>query len=103
MTWLCWYTQNKLLSKFSVDSEVAFVNYARFTVSHCCIGHYVAISISTWKIHKFGDYVPKQVNLQEKFSTQTLHYVPKGFYWHKNLNFLKEKWGDEAVDHKMDL
>ncbi len=26
-----------------------------------------------------------------------------GFYWCKNLNFFGEKWGDEAVDYKMDL
>ncbi len=31
--------KNKLISKFSVDSEVAFVTYAHFTV-YCCIGHY---------------------------------------------------------------
>ncbi len=33
-----WY---QLISKFSVNSEVAFVSYACFTVSHCCIGHYM--------------------------------------------------------------
>ncbi len=32
---------DKHISKFSVDSEVAFVSYACFTVSYCCIGHYV--------------------------------------------------------------
>ncbi len=31
-----------LISKFSVDSEVAFVSYARFTGSYCCIGHHVS-------------------------------------------------------------
>ncbi len=35
---------------------------------------------------------------------QHKYYVPKeGFYWYKNLNFFGEKWGDEAVDHEMDL
>ena len=27
----------------SIDSAVAFVSYARFTVSYCSIGHYVAV------------------------------------------------------------
>ncbi len=27
----------------------------------------------------------------------------KASYWYKNLNFFGEKWGDEAVDHEMDL
>ncbi len=26
--------------------------------------------------------------------------VPKGFFWYKNLNFVRQKWGNEAVDHK---
>ena len=33
---------------------------------------YVGISMLTWKMHKFIDYVAKQVNLQEIFSTQIL-------------------------------
>ena len=39
--------QNKHLSKFLVDFEVAFVSYARFTVSYCCRGHYVVIIMLT--------------------------------------------------------
>ena len=35
------YKQNKFIFKFSVDSEVEFVSYARFTVLNCCIGSYV--------------------------------------------------------------
>ncbi len=31
---------NKLLSKFSVDSEVLFASYACFTPFYWCIGHY---------------------------------------------------------------
>ncbi len=34
---------------------------------------------------------------------QHKYYVPKGFYWYKNLNFFGEIWGDKAVDHEMDL
>ena len=33
--------QNKLISTFSVDSECAFVRCACFTMSYCCIGHFV--------------------------------------------------------------
>ena len=29
--------QKKCISKFSVDSKVVFVSYARFTVIYCCI------------------------------------------------------------------
>ena len=33
----------KLISKFSVNSEVLFVSYVlQFTVSYCCIGRYTA-------------------------------------------------------------
>ena len=27
---------------FAIHSGIAFVSYARFTVSQCCIGHYVS-------------------------------------------------------------
>ncbi len=48
------------------------MSYVRFTVSHCYIGHYVGISMSTWKIHKFGDNFANEVNLPEIFSAQIL-------------------------------
>ncbi len=32
--------QNNLFSKFPVNSDFAFVSYACFTVSYCCIDHY---------------------------------------------------------------
>ena len=35
------HRQNKLIFKFPVNAEVAFVSYAGLTVSYCCIGHYV--------------------------------------------------------------
>ena len=38
-------TQNKLISKFAVDSNIAFVSYTQFTVSFCCIGQYVGIYV----------------------------------------------------------
>ena len=48
------------------------------------------------------------MNLQKIFCTQT--FVPKGFCWCKNLIFFWRKmggwgcgWGDEAVDHEIDL
>ncbi len=31
------------------------------------------------------------------------HYIPKGFYRCNSLDFYGEKFGDDAVDHKMDL
>ena len=46
-----------------------------------------------------ANYFAKQMNLKEILQ----HYVPEGFCWCKNLNFLGEKGEDEAVDHKMDL
>ncbi len=33
--------QNKLISKFVVTSEIAFVSYAHFNVLYCFIGHNV--------------------------------------------------------------
>ena len=34
-------TQSKLIFKCSVDSNVAFVSQAQFTVSYCCIDQYI--------------------------------------------------------------
>ena len=39
------------------------------------------------------------MNLQELFYFAHKHCVPKG----ENLNFFVEDWGNEAVNHEMDL
>ncbi len=74
------YTRNQLISKFSVDSDVAFVSYARFTAYTLLVTLATLIMFELpcrhEKIHKFGHYLAKQVNLQEIFSTQI--YVLKG-------------------------
>ncbi len=56
------------------------------TVLHrdCCIAHYVAnsdVDISKYRLFA------KQMNLQEYLLHK--HYVPKGFYWYKNVNLLE--------------
>ena len=97
------YRQKKLSSKLSVDFEVAFVSYARFTVSYCCIGHYVG-NYYVDIINRQFDRLFPQTN---EIAWNTLHinitYL-KASADVKILNFLeKSVWGDEAVDHEMDL
>ena len=65
------YRQNKVFSKFSFDSEVAFASYAHFTVSYCYLGHYVG-NYYVDIIDNLNDYLTKQMNLQEIWCTQTL-------------------------------
>ncbi len=73
--------QNKLISKFLVDSEVALVLNACFTVlsiSYCCMATMLVI-INIEKINRQFDrllVLRKQMNLQEIFWTQTLMYIP---------------------------
>ena len=95
-------TWNKLVSKFSVNSEILFVTYARFTVS-VTIGHYY-VGISMLWHEKYTNLVVilSSKEICKKYF-QYKHYVPKGFYWYKNLNLFGEKWGAEAVDHEIDL
>ena len=53
-------------------------------------------------MHKLGDCFAKQVNLKEIFWTQTTNIMYlKASTSIQNLNIFEEKWGDEAVDHKM--
>ena len=57
------YTQNKLISKFSVDFDVSYYTIAQTTMEFYML---------TSGLFKFGDYFTKQMNLQELFSTKTL-------------------------------
>ncbi len=94
--------KNKLIPKFPVNFEVVFVSYARFycTVSLqrllCLLLLYRHKNIG---LHNLTDYFSR---ICKKYLAHK-HYVPKGFSWCKIFFFFWEKWGDEAVDHKMDL
>ncbi len=60
------HRQNKLISKFSVDSEVAFVSYAHVIVSYLGIGHY------------FGHYNVNIINSQfDRLFRQTDEFARK--------------------------
>ncbi len=65
-----------------------FVNFAIFTVSYFCKGHYVGIFHVRYKKTTIWQLYRKQMNLQEIFCTQTL---PKDYV--KVSTFLKENWG----------
>ena len=69
MTWFS--IQNKLISEFSVDSDVTFLNIVRFVVSCCCICH-MDFTMSTSIDSQFFNYFVRQNKLEEIFSTQTL-------------------------------
>ena len=88
------YRQNKLIS-YCYRFWLLFVSYACFTVSHCCISHiywyyYYADIIN----RQCSDYFAKQINLQEIIILHTnIMYIPKGFYWCKNVNFFEKSGG----------
>ena len=78
------------------------MSYALFTVSHCCIDHYV------------DNYYVNIINrLFDRLFRQTNEFAK--YVLHRNIMYLKasadvnistffgEKWGDEAVHHKMDF
>ena len=72
MSQLSRYTQNKVISKFSVESDVVFVSYARFTVSYSCICHVEIYDINLINIGNAEIISPKQTNMQKICCTQIL-------------------------------
>ena len=81
---------NKLISMFSVNYDAAFVSYAKFTASYCCIGHYVGISICQHPVLQIQQYnFFQKINLQEYFLHK--HYIPAGFYWYKTISTFLDK------------
>ncbi len=82
---LLWHTlvdMDKNIAYFQilVVSKVVFVSYAYFTVSNCCIGHYIGnyyVDIINRQFDRL--FQQANMNLQEIFCTQTLCTVPKSF------------------------
>ncbi len=63
----------------------------RFTVSYCCIGHYVNNYDVDIIKYKYGDYFAKQnESARENIFHTTKYYVPKGLFY---LNFFGEIGG----------
>ncbi len=52
MAKFCRYTHHKVISKFAVNFDVAFVSCAQFTLLYCCIGHYVGLEFMMSNMHK---------------------------------------------------
>ena len=80
----------QLISKIPVNSDIAFVSYAQFTVSYCLY------SLLCWKF-MMSTCMNRQLKglfcwmCKKHFAHKHTYY--KGFYWCKNLNFFGEKWG----------
>ena len=90
---------------FQCDYDVAFVSYAWFTASNCCISHYVGIYMTCIK-WKFGSCFTKR-----RFAS-SYYFAHKYYVWYlkpstgvkiSTFFFFWEKWGDEAVDHEVNL
>ncbi len=77
------FTQNKSISKVSVEFEVVPVSYTWFIVPYYCIGQYNGIYECRHNgLYKFRK-VYRQRNLQDMFYTNII-YAPNDFYWYKN-------------------
>ena len=59
--------------------------------------------ISTSDLYKLAIYICKKYfthtpYLPPPYTHPHIHFVPKGFYWYKNLNFVWQKRRDEDVE-----
>ena len=103
MTQISRCRENKHISKFSVDSEVCFVcELCMFTVSYSCIGHYVGNYYVDVRNRQLGRLF-RQTNKFARNIFHTKFVYPKASADVNISIFFGEKWGDEALDHKMDL
>ncbi len=95
------------MSKFPVNSKVAFESYAYFIVLYllyctCWIGHYVVYFSCQHDKYPTRRLFP-QTNELERNILHTYFMYLKASTDVKISTFFGGKWGDEAVDHKMDL
>ncbi len=84
------YRQNKLISKFSIDSDVVFVSYVRLIIilfSLCCTDQYVGISINL--SCTYSAIILPNTNIYTTYFPHK-HYVSTSFYyWEKNQLYFK--------------
>ncbi len=92
----------KLISKFQVKSEVSACEFRIFYCIPICIRYYV-VYFSCGHNKSPIQRLPCQINEFVKNIFHTTIMCLKASTDVKISTFFGEKWGDEAVDHKMDF